>query len=188
MEYIVGVDIGGTFTDCVAMDEQGAVTLGKALSTPDDFAVGAVDAVGDAARNLGLAGADLRNLVNEAALLAARREQNDVRQKDFFDALEKIVLGPERPLLLSHADRERILKEHSKGNAKPNIMRFKGLGEMNPDTLKATTLDPKKRISLRVTIPEDQALRLEDEFVACKWWGWVQFLAEMVRAYQIVGG
>ena len=39
-----------------------------------------------------------KNLVNEAALLAARREQDDVRQKDFLDALEKIVLGPERPL------------------------------------------------------------------------------------------
>ena len=35
-----------------------------------------------------------KNLVNEAALLAARRDQNDVRQKDFLDALEKIVLGP----------------------------------------------------------------------------------------------
>jgi cell division protease FtsH len=56
----------------------------------------------------GLAGADLRNLVNEAALLAARRDQNEVRQKDFLDALEKIVLGPERPLLLSRADKERI--------------------------------------------------------------------------------
>ena len=55
MNYTVGVDIGGTFTDCVALDEQGTVTLGKALSTPDDFAVGALDAVGDAARNLGLA-------------------------------------------------------------------------------------------------------------------------------------
>ena len=56
MKYIVGVDIGGTFTDCVAMDEDGAVTLGKALSTPNDFAMGALDAVGDAARNLGLGG------------------------------------------------------------------------------------------------------------------------------------
>jgi cell division protease FtsH len=56
----------------------------------------------------GLSGADLRNLVNEAALLAARREQDTVRQKDFLDALEKIVLGPERPLLLSRADKERI--------------------------------------------------------------------------------
>jgi N-methylhydantoinase A len=55
MNYIVGVDIGGTFTDCVVMDEQGTVTLGKALSTPDDFAAGALDALADAAQNLGLA-------------------------------------------------------------------------------------------------------------------------------------
>ena len=56
----------------------------------------------------GLTGADLKNLVNEAALLAARREQDEVREKDFLDALEKIILGPERPLLLSRADKERI--------------------------------------------------------------------------------
>src|SRR5688572_11067108 len=64
----------------------------------------------------GLSGADLRNLVNEAALLAARREQNDVKQKDFLDALEKIVLGPERPLLLGPQDRERIAY-HEGGHA-----------------------------------------------------------------------
>jgi cell division protease FtsH len=69
-----------------------------------------------AAATPGLTGADLRNLVNEAALLAARRDQNDVRQKDFFDALEKIILGPERPLLLSHDDRERIAY-HEGGHA-----------------------------------------------------------------------
>ena len=34
MEYVVGVDIGGTFTDCVALDNEGTVTVGKALSTP----------------------------------------------------------------------------------------------------------------------------------------------------------
>jgi N-methylhydantoinase A len=54
MRYVLGVDIGGTFTDCVVVDEDGAVSLGKALSTPDDFAIGAVDAVRDAARNMGL--------------------------------------------------------------------------------------------------------------------------------------
>lgn len=64
----------------------------------------------------GLSGADLRNLVNEAALLAARREQDSVRQKDFMDALEKIVLGPERALLLSPQDRERIAY-HEGGHA-----------------------------------------------------------------------
>jgi cell division protease FtsH len=64
----------------------------------------------------GLSGADLKNLVNEAALLAARREQNDVKGKDFLDALEKIVLGPERPLLMSRQDRERIAY-HEGGHA-----------------------------------------------------------------------
>ena len=64
----------------------------------------------------GFSGADLKNLVNEAALLAARREQNEVRHADFLDALEKIVLGPERPLLLSRADKERIAY-HEGGHA-----------------------------------------------------------------------
>ncbi|HEY2375969.1 MAG TPA: ATP-dependent zinc metalloprotease FtsH [Gemmatimonadaceae bacterium] len=71
---------------------------------------------GIAAATPGLSGADLRNLVNEAALLAARREQNEVHEKDFMDALEKIVLGPERPLLMSRQDRERIAY-HEGGHA-----------------------------------------------------------------------
>jgi cell division protease FtsH len=69
-----------------------------------------------AAATPGLSGADLRNLVNEAALLAARRDQNAVRQVDFLDALEKIVLGPERPLLMSAQDRERVAY-HEGGHA-----------------------------------------------------------------------
>ena len=69
-----------------------------------------------AAATPGLSGADLKNLVNEAALLAARRDQNQVRQKDFLDALEKIVLGPERPLVMSQQDRERIAY-HEGGHA-----------------------------------------------------------------------
>ncbi len=64
----------------------------------------------------GLSGADLKNLVNEAALLAARRGRDAVRQVDFLDALEKIVLGPERPLLMSRQDRERIAY-HEGGHA-----------------------------------------------------------------------
>ena len=79
--------------------------------------LGADVSLGDvAAATPGLSGADLRNLVNEAALLAARRDQNEVRQKDFLDALEKIVLGPERPLLLGREDRERIAY-HEGGHA-----------------------------------------------------------------------
>jgi cell division protease FtsH len=69
-----------------------------------------------AAATPGFSGADLKNLVNEAALLAARREQDQVRAKDFTDALEKIVLGPARPILLSREDRERIAY-HEGGHA-----------------------------------------------------------------------
>ena len=69
-----------------------------------------------AAATPGFSGAELKNLVNEAALLAARRNENTVRQADFLDALEKIVLGPARPILLSRADRERIAY-HEGGHA-----------------------------------------------------------------------
>ena len=69
-----------------------------------------------AAATPGFSGAELRNLVNEAALLAARRSQDNVRQADFLDALEKIVLGPARPILLTRADRERIAY-HEGGHA-----------------------------------------------------------------------
>ena len=61
-----------------------------------------------AAATPGLVGADLRNLVNEAALLAARRGEDAVHQKDFLDALEKIVLGPARPIVPSPAERRMV--------------------------------------------------------------------------------
>lgn len=54
MDYVIGVDIGGTFTDCVVLDEQGLLAVGKALSTPSDFSIGTMNAVCDAAQNLGL--------------------------------------------------------------------------------------------------------------------------------------
>ena len=53
MEYVVGVDIGGTCTDCVVVDGDGNVNLGKAFSTPPDFSVGILDALGIAAQQLG---------------------------------------------------------------------------------------------------------------------------------------
>ncbi len=66
--------------------------------------------------------------------------------------LYRIDIGKETYWALDEADRDRIIKEKTKGNAKPNVMRFKGLGEMQPEDLKATTLDPRRRQSLRVSI------------------------------------
>ena len=53
---MVGVDVGGTFTDCVVLGSDGKLTIGKALSTPQDFSVGVMDAIQDATENLGLPG------------------------------------------------------------------------------------------------------------------------------------
>jgi DNA gyrase subunit B/topoisomerase-4 subunit B len=75
--------------------------------------------------------------------------------------LYKIEVGKDTYWALDDADRARILKDHAKGNAKPNIMRFKGLGEMTAEELKSTTLDPKRRLALRVTIPEEAVLETE---------------------------
>ncbi len=69
--------------------------------------------------------------------------------------LFRIDVGKETHWALDEVDRDRILKEKVKGNAKPVITRFKGLGEMNPDTLKATTLDPKNRLALKVQIDNE---------------------------------
>lgn len=54
MTYAVGTDIGGTFTDCVVVDDEGTITTGKAPSTPPNFADGFFDAMADAAGKLGL--------------------------------------------------------------------------------------------------------------------------------------
>lgn len=88
----------------------------------------------------GLSGADLKNLVNEAALLAARRKREAVEQADFMDALEKVMLGPARALLLNPADRERIAY-HEGGHAI--------LGLVVPGS------DPVKRVTI---VPRGQAL------------------------------
>jgi cell division protease FtsH len=64
----------------------------------------------------GMVGADLANLVNEAALLAARRGHDAVAATDFAAALEKIVLGAERKVMMSEADRRRTAY-HEAGHA-----------------------------------------------------------------------
>ena len=75
-----------------------------------------VDLRGIASTTPGMVGADLANLVNEAALLAARRKHDQVGESDFTDALEKIVLGAERKVMMTDADKRRTAY-HEGGHA-----------------------------------------------------------------------
>ena len=69
-----------------------------------------------AAATPGLVGADLRNLANEAALSAARKGRTTVSPDDFYEAIDRLLLGTERNLMLTPADRERIAY-HESGHA-----------------------------------------------------------------------
>jgi cell division protease FtsH len=99
-----------------------------------------VDLARIAATTPGMVGADLRNLVNEAALIAARRDHTKVTQADFADALERIVLGAERRITLSEEERERTAY-HEAGHAV--------LGMLEPGA------DPVRKVSI---VPRGRAL------------------------------
>jgi cell division protease FtsH len=75
-----------------------------------------VDLTDLASSTPGLVGAELENLVNEAALLAARKDQNSVTKEDLMAAMEKIVLGTERRLVMTEQDRKRVAY-HEAGHA-----------------------------------------------------------------------
>ncbi|OAM26652.1 cell division protein FtsH [Eikenella longinqua] len=65
----------------------------------------------------GFSGADLANLVNEAALFAGRRNKIKVDQSDFEDAKDKIYMGPERRSMVMHEDEKRATAYHEAGHA-----------------------------------------------------------------------
>ena len=93
-----------------------------------------------AAATPGATGADLALIVNEAALFAARRDHAAVEQRDFTDAIEKIILGAERQIVMTEADRTRTAY-HESGHAL--------VGMLTPGA------DPVRKISI---IPRGQAL------------------------------
>ena len=93
-----------------------------------------------AASTPGMVGADLANLVNEAALLAAKRNHEKVDRQDLTDALERIVLGAERKVMISDEDRRRTAY-HEAGHAI--------VGMLTPGA------DPVRKVSI---IPRGQAL------------------------------
>jgi cell division protease FtsH len=69
-----------------------------------------------ASRTAGFAGADLANLVNEAALLAARKDKNAVEMQDFEEAIDRLIAGLEKKRVMSQKERE-IVAYHESGHA-----------------------------------------------------------------------
>jgi cell division protease FtsH len=107
----------------------------RSIPLAEDVDLGAI-----AAATPGMVGADLANLANEAALLAARRDHETVQTSDFTDSLEKIMLGAPRGIVLDRGDRERTAY-HESGHAL--------VGMLSADA------DPVRKISI---IPRGMAL------------------------------
>jgi cell division protease FtsH len=110
-----------------------------------------VDLGAIAASTPGMVGADLRNLVNEAALSAARRNENTIKIADFTNSLERIVLGAERRITISADERERTAY-HESGHA------VLGMLEPGADPVRKVSIVPRGR-ALGVTFQSPEADR-----------------------------
>jgi cell division protease FtsH len=110
----------------------------------------------------GMVGADLRNLVNEAALTAARRDRDAVTMADFSESIEKVLLGAERKLMLSPQDRERIAY-HEGGHA------LLGLLVPGADPVRKVTIVPRGRaLGVTVQSPVDDRFNYSEEYLRAR--------------------
>jgi cell division protease FtsH len=118
----------------------------RSVPLADDVDLGAI-----ASSTPGMVGADLKNLVNEAALLAARRDHEKVEVADFTDALEKVLLGAERRIVLSAEERRRTAY-HESGHA------ILGMLQPGADPVRKVSIVPRGR-ALGVTFQSPDADR-----------------------------
>ncbi len=118
-----------------------------------------VDLITIARATPGMVGADIANLVNEAALLAARRNLVAVTQNCFDEALDKILIGAQRPLILSEADLN-VIAYHESGHA------LTGLLQEDVDPVTKVTIVPRGQ-ALGVTqyTPLDDRYNYSQEYL-----------------------
>ena len=116
----------------------------------------------------GMAGADLANLVNEGALLAARRNHDRIYMADLEEAKDKVLLGAERKSLVMKEEERRLTAYHESGHAVCAMM-VKG-----NDPLHKVTIVPRGRaLGVAFTLPEDDRVSVTRE----------QIEARLVMAY-----
>ncbi len=108
----------------------------------------------------GLAGADLANIVNEAALLAARRNKSSVEMEDFEDAKDKVMLGVERKSMVMTDEERKLTAYHEAGHALVSI-RIPGL-----DPVHKVTIVPRGRAGgITFSLPEEDRHYYKKEFI-----------------------
>jgi cell division protease FtsH len=118
-----------------------------------------VDLVAIARSTPGMVGADIANLVNEAALLAARRNLDTVTQTCFLEALDKILIGAERPLVLSDEDLN-VIAYHEGGHA------LTGLLTENVDPVTKVTIVPRgQALGVTMVTPLDDRYNYSKEYL-----------------------
>jgi cell division protease FtsH len=116
----------------------------------------------------GMAGADLANLVNEGALLAARRNHEKVYMADLEDAKDKVMMGAERKSMVMKDEERKLTAYHEGGHA---ICAVKVKGN---DPLHKVTIVPRGRtLGVAWTLPEDDRVSVTRE----------QLEANLVKAY-----
>ncbi|MET7859648.1 ATP-dependent zinc metalloprotease FtsH [Streptomyces sp. NPDC005318] len=107
----------------------------------------------------GMTGADLANLANEAALLAVKRKKSEVDQAELSDALEKVQLGAERPLVMPEEERRRTAY-HESGHA------LLGMLQPGADPVRKVTIVPRGRaLGVTLSTPEADKYAYTEEYL-----------------------
>ena len=160
---MVGVDIGGTFTDCVVLNDRGEMVVGKSLSTPPDYSTGAADAVRDAARNIGLG--DEEELLHRTTLFfhACTIGENTLITRS----------GPRTGLVATRGFPDTLLMMRGKvtdGLTEAEAGRLAWLRKPEPFVPRSLVAEVNERMdykgSVAVSLDEAQAAAALDELVA----------------------
>ncbi|MFG2992109.1 ATP-dependent zinc metalloprotease FtsH [Streptomyces sp. NPDC048257] len=128
----------------------------------------------------GMTGADLANLANEAALLAVKRQQTQVTQSDLSDALEKVQLGAERPLVMPEEERRRTAY-HESGHA------LLGMLQPGADPVRKITIVPRGRaLGVTLSTPDADRYAYTEEYLRGRIIGALGGMAAEQVVYEVI--
>jgi ATP-dependent metalloprotease FtsH len=112
-----------------------------------------------AAQTPGFSGADIANICNEAALIAARRKKEKVDKNDFMDAIDRVVAGLERKSKIISPEEKKIIAYHEAGHAVVSWL----LKHVDP-LVKVSIIPRGKSLGAAWYLPEEKQLRSETAF------------------------